>query len=392
MLRDVLEAAAAHGDRVRLVTDDAAAARVAAELGVEVVADPGGGQGAAVAGGARSASTGVCLVVNADLPRVRAVRSRGARGARAGRCARASWPRPTARRTRSALPFAEVFRPLYGPGSAARFRAHAAALGLDRPRPRAAEPRRRRRRRRRCRRRGPRTARSRCSARERRPPLRRRRRRQARGRAPRRARARRADRSSATSATTSRCSACTSRPTSTRCSTPSPGLNDTERGWGRAGETWQALESARAWGGEGWFMLGDLDLGLHLVRSQALRGGRAALGGHGRGSTRAAGLATRLLPATDDRLRTHVVTPQGTFAFQEWFVARRHEDEVDALVYEGADASRPAPGRPRGDRRGRRDRDRPEQPVRLDPPDPRRARHPGGARGAGACAASRSAR
>ena len=51
------------------------------------------------------------------------------------------------------------------------------------------------------------------------------------------------------------------------------GLNDTERGWGRAGETWQALESARAWGGEGWFMLGDLDIGLHLVRSQALRAG-----------------------------------------------------------------------------------------------------------------------
>ena len=51
------------------------------------------------------------------------------------------------------------------------------------------------------------------------------------------------------------------------------GLNDTERGWGRAGETWQALESARAWGGEGWFMLGDLDIGLHLVRSQALRDG-----------------------------------------------------------------------------------------------------------------------
>jgi len=120
-------------------------------------------------------------------------------------------------------------------------------------------------------------------------------------------------------------------------------LNDTERGWGRAGETWQALESARAWGGEDWFMLGDLDLGLHLVRSQALRSGeplsvvtaRLAL---------VAGLTSRLLPATDDRLRTHLVTPQGTFAFQEWFVARGHEDEVDALVYEGADMSRPAPG------------------------------------------------
>lgn len=121
------------------------------------------------------------------------------------------------------------------------------------------------------------------------------------------------------------------------------GLNDTERGWGREGETWQALESARSWGGEGWFMLGDLDLGLHLVRSQALRSGEP-LSAVTAGLTRAAGLATRLVPATDDRLRTHLVTPQGTFAFQEWFVARRHEDEVDALVYEGADLSRPAPG------------------------------------------------
>ena len=58
----------------------------------------------------------------------------------------------------------------------------------------------------------------------------------------------------------------------------------------------------------------------------------------------AAGLATRLLPATDDRLRTLLVTPAGTFAFQEWFVARRHEDPVDALVYDGAEQSSPAPG------------------------------------------------
>ncbi len=121
------------------------------------------------------------------------------------------------------------------------------------------------------------------------------------------------------------------------------GLNDTERGWGRAGETWQALEAVRAWNGEDWFMLGDLDLGLHLVRSQALREGERLSAVTAR-LARAAGLETRLLPATDDRLRTHLVTPAGTFAFQEWFVARRHEDEVDALIYEGADMSQPAPG------------------------------------------------
>ena len=90
-------------------------------------------------------------------------------------------------------------------------------------------------------------------------------------------------------------------------------------------------------------MLGDLDLGLHLVRSQALRSGEPLSAVTAR-LVLAAGLATHLVPATDDRLRTHLVTPEGTFAFQEWFVARRHQDEVDALVYEGADASRPAPG------------------------------------------------
>ena len=121
------------------------------------------------------------------------------------------------------------------------------------------------------------------------------------------------------------------------------GLEDTERGWGRAGETWRALEAAKEWGGEGWFLLGDLDLGLHLVRTQRLRSGDA-LSAVTAALVDAAGLATRLLPATDDALRTRVVTPSGAFSFQEWFVERRHEDEVDALVYEGADAATPAPG------------------------------------------------
>ncbi len=121
------------------------------------------------------------------------------------------------------------------------------------------------------------------------------------------------------------------------------GLNDEERGWGRAGETWRTLDAAREWGGEGWFMLGDLDLGLHLVRTQALRTGDP-LSAITRRLASAAGLETRLLPATDDPLRTSVVTPAGTLPFQEWFVARRHEDEVDAMVFAGAETAAPAPG------------------------------------------------
>ena len=118
---------------------------------------------------------------------------------------------------------------------------------------------------------------------------------------------------------------------------------DTERGWGRADESWTALESAAYWGGEDWFRVGDRDLGLHLVRTSALRAGKT-LSEVTAGFTARAGLATRIVPATDGRLRTHVVTPAGTFPFQEWFVGRGHRDEVDAVVYEGAEEARAAPG------------------------------------------------
>jgi LPPG:FO 2-phospho-L-lactate transferase len=121
------------------------------------------------------------------------------------------------------------------------------------------------------------------------------------------------------------------------------GLNDEERGWGRSGETWRTLESAREWGGEAWFMLGDLDIGLHLARTQALRDGESLSGITARLAAQA-GLATHLVPVTDDPLRTFVVTPAGTFAFQEWFVSRGHTDDVDAVEFRGADVASAAPG------------------------------------------------
>lgn len=121
------------------------------------------------------------------------------------------------------------------------------------------------------------------------------------------------------------------------------GLSDDERGWGRGNESWRTLESAAGWGGEDWFRLGDLDIGLHLVRTKALQRG-ASLSQVTALLAAKAGLHTWILPATDDRLRTHVATPAGTFPFQEWFVARRHEDEVDAVIFEGIEDARPAPG------------------------------------------------
>lgn len=120
------------------------------------------------------------------------------------------------------------------------------------------------------------------------------------------------------------------------------GVGDEERGWGRAEETWHALETVSALGGEDWFRLGDRDLGLHLVRTAALRAGEP-LSDVTRRLTRALQVQVELLPATDHPLRTWVETPAGSFAFQEWFVARGHRDEVDAVRFEGEERAQPAP-------------------------------------------------
>jgi 2-phospho-L-lactate guanylyltransferase len=128
MLGDVVEAAVASAD-VRVVTADPAGRLVAESLGAVVMDDLGDGQGAAVAAGLEDAD-GVCLVVNADLPRVRpsdlAALAVPPRLGRVGIVAARDG-------TTNALglPYPEVFRPLYGPGSAARFVAHALRLALD---------------------------------------------------------------------------------------------------------------------------------------------------------------------------------------------------------------------------------------------------------------------
>lgn len=121
------------------------------------------------------------------------------------------------------------------------------------------------------------------------------------------------------------------------------GLADEQRGWGRADETWHALATIDELGGEAWFKLGDRDLGLHLVRTDLLRAGRTLTEATAH-IAKALGLEASLLPATDDPLRTFIETPVGTFPFQTWFVARRHEDEVDAVDYAGAPEATAAPG------------------------------------------------
>jgi LPPG:FO 2-phospho-L-lactate transferase len=121
------------------------------------------------------------------------------------------------------------------------------------------------------------------------------------------------------------------------------GLADEERGWGRADESWHALETVARLGGEAWFSLGDRDLGLHLVRTQLLREG-ATLSEATHRISKALGLASELLPASDDPVRTFVETPAGIFPFQTWFVGRGHRDEVDAVHYAGIHGAAAAPG------------------------------------------------
>jgi LPPG:FO 2-phospho-L-lactate transferase len=121
------------------------------------------------------------------------------------------------------------------------------------------------------------------------------------------------------------------------------GVADEARGWGRAGETWNALEAAAGLGADTWFQLGDQDLGLHLARAEALLRGEP-LSAITERFARALGIAARILPATDDRLRTWIQTDGDELPFQEWFVRHRHEPDVVGVRFDGAETARAAPG------------------------------------------------
>lgn len=116
-----------------------------------------------------------------------------------------------------------------------------------------------------------------------------------------------------------------------------------EQGWGLAGDTYQMLERAKALGEDTWFLLGDKDIATHLLRTQLLHGG-GSLSEATAALTRAHGLSCRVLPMSDDRVRTIVSTDSGELSFQEYFVRRRQQDEVRALRFDGVERARAAPG------------------------------------------------
>lgn len=121
------------------------------------------------------------------------------------------------------------------------------------------------------------------------------------------------------------------------------GVVDPERGWGLAGETWRFMEALGRLGGDAWFRLGDGDLAMHVERTRRLAAGERLAAVTAALAARL-GVASRVLPMSDDPVRTRVHTDEGWMGFQDYFVRRRTEPRVQAVEYAGAAAAAPAPG------------------------------------------------
>jgi len=112
-------------------------------------------------------------------------------------------------------------------------------------------------------------------------------------------------------------------------------LDDTERGWGRADETWNFMDALAPLGGPSWFNLGDRDLAIHVLRTQ-LRSNGATLAEATKYFAGKLGIACRILPMSDDRVATIVQTDAGALAFQDYFVRQQCKPVARGFVYEGA--------------------------------------------------------
>ena len=120
------------------------------------------------------------------------------------------------------------------------------------------------------------------------------------------------------------------------------GMTNTETGWGVAGDTFRALDSLGRLGGETWFRLGDVDLGLHLRRTELLAAG-ATLSEATLAIAQALGVRHGIAPMSDAPVRTVALTAEGEFAFQDYFVRRRCEPVLTGVRFDGADAALPSP-------------------------------------------------
>jgi LPPG:FO 2-phospho-L-lactate transferase len=118
------------------------------------------------------------------------------------------------------------------------------------------------------------------------------------------------------------------------------GLIDAERGWGIRDDTQTAHTMLARYGQPAWFTVGDADLATHVERTRRLRDGQSLTDATA-AMAAALEIDARILPATDDRLRTRLETDEGILDFQDYFVRRRQEPEVRAVTFEGVASARP---------------------------------------------------
>jgi LPPG:FO 2-phospho-L-lactate transferase len=118
------------------------------------------------------------------------------------------------------------------------------------------------------------------------------------------------------------------------------GINNPVTGWGRRDETWSFMESIGQLGGEDWFRLGDRDLALHVERTRRLRLGQT-LSEITADICRRLGIGARVVPMSDDRVRTRVCSEEGWIDFQDYFVRQQCRPVVQELAFDGVTLARP---------------------------------------------------
>jgi LPPG:FO 2-phospho-L-lactate transferase len=116
------------------------------------------------------------------------------------------------------------------------------------------------------------------------------------------------------------------------------GLADQQRGWGLAGETWRTMAMLGRLGEPQWFQLGDCDLAMHIARSHRLAEGQT-LSAVTADLAASLGIGPAIIPMTDDRVATELVTDDGVLPFQRYFVAEQCRPEVREIRYQGAEAA-----------------------------------------------------
>jgi LPPG:FO 2-phospho-L-lactate transferase len=120
------------------------------------------------------------------------------------------------------------------------------------------------------------------------------------------------------------------------------GVANPETGWGRSDETWSFMAALEEIGGENWFRLGDRDLATHVERTRRLRAGET-LSAVTAGLCRRLGVMPRVLPMSDDPVRTRVLTETDWIDFQDYFVRQQCRPVVRRLAFAGAEAARAHP-------------------------------------------------